>query len=445
MNRKLIYFSGILLLVTIVFFRGYHVFNTPIKDALSGEAGKIISIEGRVDTRPLVKDFTKTFVLKTNEGSYVRVNTDRFSEYKYGDTVKATGKLSLPRNFEGNGGRVFDYVNYLAKDDIYHEFKKANVIVIDEGRLTLSRILFDIKDRFLENISLVLGEPHAALAGGLVVGEKSALGKELTEDFRRAGLIHIVVLSGYNITIIATMMRKVLSFLPRSSGIVIGIISIIIFGILVGGGATVIRSCIMAVIALSGELLRKDYAVTRALFIAALVMLIHNPLILLYDPSFQLSFLATFGLIVLAGPLEKIFSFVTEKFGMRSVVASTLAAQIFVSPLILYMMGDLSIVGIFVNVIVLPFIPLTMLFVFLAGMLGFFSRYASQFAGWISHILLSYELLVVRVSARLPFAIISLPAFSIRIVWGVYVIYYAFFLWTRLLGKNSSEQLPNSD
>jgi competence protein ComEC len=421
----------------------YFAFNNPKKLALKENSGKIISFAGTITSEPLIKDFLQTFTLKTDNGDFVRVGADRYGELRYGDKVKVTGKLSAPRNFEGKGGRVFDYVNYLGKDEIYFEFKKAAVEVTqkNDGK-NLSSILFNLKKRFLDNLGRVLGEPHAALAGGLVVGEKAALGKDLIDDFRRAGLIHIVVLSGYNITIIAAMIRRMLSFLPRTAGIILGGIGIVLFGILVGGGATVVRSCIMAIIALSAELLRKDYNVARALFIAALLMLVENPLILFYDPSFQLSFLATLGLIMLSSPFEKRLGFITEKFGIRSLVASTIATQVFVSPLIFYMMGDLSLVGIFVNIVVLPFIPLTMLLVSLAGLLGFISNFLSQISGWGAHILLSYELFMVRNASALPFAVMSLPAFSLRILGGIYAIYGAIFLFAR--SREKVTKLENS-
>ena len=89
------------------------------------------------------------------------------------------------------------------------------------------------------------------------MGEKAALGKDLLNDFRTVGLIHIVVLSGFNITIVADALRRMLSRLPRVWGIVVGAIGIALFGILVGGGATVVRSCFMAGIALSANLFRR--------------------------------------------------------------------------------------------------------------------------------------------------------------------------------------------
>ncbi len=444
MSKSKINFIIAIFLLAIISARFYFALHNPQKEALKKDVGQSVLFEGRIVTEPQIKDFIQTFVLETSNGMFIKVGTDKYRKYEYGDAVQVAGKLSAPRNFASDKGRTFDYIDYLAKDGIFYEFKKARVEIVEMPEVKgdkkgilgafesisqkISGTLFSLKKQFIANLKRVLGEPHAALASGLVVGEKAALGKDLMNDFRRAGLIHIVVLSGYNITIVAVSVRRMLSFLPRTASIVLGGIGIILFGILVGGGATVARSCIMALIALSAEFLRRDYGVGRALFIAGVLMLIQNPMILFYDPSFQLSFMATLGLVLLSSPLEKKLGFITEKVGLRTLVASTLATQIFVAPLIFYMMGQLSIVGIFVNILVLPFIPITMLFVFTAGFLGFFSHPASQIAGWGSYFLLSYELVIVRFFSHLPFAAIELPAFSGWIVGGLYTIYLALFL-----------------
>jgi competence protein ComEC len=425
MQIKLVF---IFILILTICIRGYFK-NGNYSSGLQNDVGQVVTYSAKIVSEPQIKDFSKTFVVKTESGFNIKTTADKFGEYEYGDSVKVTGKLSSPQNFDGSGGRTFDYINYLGKDDIYYEFKKAQIEIIEKADpKSISVQLFRLKRNFIKNLENVLGEPHAALASGLVVGEKAALGKDLIDDFRKAGLIHIVVLSGYNITIIAAMIRRILSFLPRNTSIILGGVGIILFGILVGGGATIVRSCIMALIALLAELARRDYHVERALFLAAALMLIENPLVLLYDPSFQLSFLATLGLVMLSSPLEARFGFITEKAGIRGLLASTIATQIFVSPLIFYMMGQLSLIGIVVNILVLPFIPLTMLLVALAGILGFFSHFLSQIAGWGSYFLLSYELFMVQFFAKFPFASIEVPAFSGWIVAGFYSIYLALFL-----------------
>lgn len=423
MNKKINIIITLILLI-ILGFRFYSVFNIDHSDLVKKYSGQNIEVIGTIINEPQIKDFNQTFTVKTDE-FITRVTTDRYIEYNYGDRIKMKGKISTPRNFKSNGGRTFDYINFLLKDGIIFEMKKPNIemVGINEGNY-ISKNLFKLKQAFLLNLKRVLGEPHSALAGGLVVGEKGALGKDLIDDFRKSGLIHIVVLSGYNITIVADSIRRILSFLPRVIGIILGALGILLFGILVGGGATVVRSCIMAIIALFGSLIRRDYNVGKALFIAGVLMLIQNPLILFYDPSFQLSFLATLGLLFFSSSIESKLNFITESFGIRGLVASTLATQIFVSPYILYMMGQLSIIGIIVNILVLPIIPMTMFFVFFTGLIGFVSQNVSQFFGWVSHLLLSYELFMVRFFASLPFSSIQLPKFSFAIVIGFYLSYF---------------------
>jgi competence protein ComEC len=360
----------------------------------------------------------------------IKMKTKLYPRFHYGDTISFTGKLSVPFNFNGDTGRSFDYRNYLAKDDIFYEMKSAVVVLADSNAdWSVTSILFQLKRGFVNNLNSALGEPHSALAAGLVVGEKAALGKDLLNDFRTVGLIHIVVLSGFNITIVADALRRMLSRLPRVWGIVVGAVGIALFGILVGGGATVVRSCFMAGVALSANLFRRDYSVIRALAFAACLMLIQNPMILLHDASFQLSFLATLGLILLASPIEKRLTFIPDKFGMRGIVAATCSTQIFVSPFILWMMGQLSIIGVVVNILVLPFIPVTMLAVFLTGAGGFISPLVGQFFGWGAHLLLGYELFMVEHFARLPFAAVYLPAFSGWWVVGFYAVFLTGFVW----------------
>ncbi len=413
-----------LILIIILGFRFYSVFNINHSDLIERYSSQNIEVVGTIINEPQIKDFNQIFTVRADE-FIARVTTDRYIEYNYGDKIMMKGKISTPRNFKSNGGRTFDYINFLLKDGIIFEIKKPNIemVGINEGNY-ISKKLFKLKQEFLLNLKRVLGEPHSALAGGLVVGEKGALGKDLIDDFRKSGLIHIVVLSGYNITIVADSIRRILSFLPRVIGIILGALGILLFGILVGGGATVVRSCIMAIIALFGSLIRRDYNVGKALFIAGVLMLIQNPLILFYDPSFQLSFLATLGLLFFSSKIESKLNFITESFGIRGLVASTLATQIFVSPYILYMMGQLSIIGIIVNILVLPIIPMTMFFVFFTGLIGFVSSHVSQFFGWVSHLLLSYELFMVRFFASLPFSSIQLPKFSFAIVIGFYLSYF---------------------
>ena len=107
-------------------------------------------------------------------------------------------------------------------------------------------ILFAVKSAFMSRIQSLLPEPHSSLLGGILLGAKESLGRAVLDDFRIVGLIHIVVLSGYNVTLVAEAIMRALSFFPRAFGMAFGAGSIVLFAILTGAGATVVRASTMA-------------------------------------------------------------------------------------------------------------------------------------------------------------------------------------------------------
>lgn len=379
--------------------------------------------------------------------SKIRLKTKLYPKYYYNDEVSFSGKLLLPNNF---GMDRFDYIGYLAKDDIYFEIKSASISFLERDTVlnirenfSFSKIysyildkLFSFKRKFQIVIRKNFSEPYSALATGLLLGEKTSLGKNLIDDFRKVGLIHIVVLSGYNITIVGDMLRKMFLFLPRFWSITVGGLGIVFFGIMVGGGATVVRTCAMASIGLFAQMIRRDYSVMRSLIFVGLVMIILNPKIFLYDPSFQLSFLATLGLILLGNYFDDKLKFITEKFGIRSIVSSTLSTQFFVTPFLLYKIGQVSIVGIIVNILILPIIPVTMLMVFVTGLVGMLNFALSKPFALFAVILLKYEIFIVKFFASLPFASLNVDFFDTKITSLYYFLLVIFVLYINFKEKS---------
>jgi competence protein ComEC len=173
-----------------------------------------------------------------------------------------------------------------------------------------------------------------AQLSGLLLGAKQALGKDLLTEFSRAGVSHIVVLSGYNIAIVAETIMALLTYfsLPSLFTFIIGCISIILFTILSGGGASATRAMIMVLVALFAKKTNREYLVGRAFGFAVILMLSLNPGLLVFDPSFQLSILATIGIVFVSPIISPFISFINERFGLREIVSSTLATQIIVLP-----------------------------------------------------------------------------------------------------------------
>jgi len=400
---------------------------------LDSLVGQKISVEGIVSDEPDVREnnsrlkikFEKINGQKISFKENMIITTSHYPKYNYGDKVQIKGILKKPKNFKSNDSREFDYVSYLAKDNIHYQmfYPKVKFVSSENGNFIKEK-LFAIKNSFLGQIRKIIPEPYSSLLGGLVVGAKESLGKNLQEDFRKTGIIHIVVLSGYNVTIIAEFIMGIFSFLPSMIAMSIGAINIIFFAIMTGASATIVRASIMALFVLLARATGRVNQITRTLFLAGFLMLLQNPTILVFDPSFQLSFMATLGLIVLSPKIEKFFNFMPSKFQLKESLVAVISTQIFVLPLLLYMMGDFSLVSIPVNLLVLIFIPITMLFGFLAGMISFVNIIIALPFAYITYGLLAYELKIVEIFASLPFASFHISYFPFWMMVSIYSIYF---------------------
>jgi competence protein ComEC len=289
----------------------------------------------------------------------------------------------------------------------------------------------------MRSIESVLQEPYAGLGEGLLLGVKQAIGKDLEEIFRTSGIVHIVVLSGYNVMLVVTFVLFLLSFfLARKTRIIVGLFAIAAFALLVGLSATVVRASIMASLLLVADLLGRRYDLVRALLFAATVMVFINPYLLVYDIGFQLSFMATLGLILVAPVFE---SFVTEGFAKLSVkdfLISTVATQIAVLPLLVYHIGEVSLVAVIVNVLVLPIVPLSMLLTFFSGVVAFISVPLALPISFLAYLTLRYIIEVAAFFASLPLASIIIPPISA----GFAVLMYAVLGYIVLHFKNRKQK-----
>jgi competence protein ComEC len=221
--------------------------------------------------------------------SKIIVFTSLYPKFSYGDNVSGSGKITKPEKIESDTGLYFDYPKYLAKDKITHliYFGSLETLSFGGGNF-FTRKLISLKNIFIGSVSKTLKEPELSLAAGIIFGSQNT-SKDLVNVFRISGLSHITVLSGYNITIVAENILKILLPISRFANI-FSIVSIFLFIVLSGASSTSIRAGIMASLAILGRRFGKTYSAGRALFFALFLMVLWNPFILLYDPSFHLSF-----------------------------------------------------------------------------------------------------------------------------------------------------------
>lgn len=422
--------------------------------ALDGLTLKTIQVEGVVVSEPDVRETYTNIVLEAHsvfynnsrmprpENPQILLRVPVYPEIKYGDEVVVDGKITKPQNFAPvDGAKAFDYQSYLAKDDIYYQmyFPGVTIVSHDKGNIIAEK-LFALKRWLMQNISAHIAEPKSSLAGGITLGTKQSLGDELLQKFRDTGVAHIVVLSGYNIAVVAGVISRLVVFMPFSIRLLMSAMGIILFSVMVGGGATVVRATIMALIVIIARVLGREGDALRALVLAGALMVFVNPMILIHDVSFQLSFSATLALVTLVPVIEKYFTFISSRV-FREIIVTTFSTQIFVLPLILYHMGSVSIIGLVANIFILPVVPLAMLVVALVSIIG----WVPLIGGIVSsgaYALLAYIFFMVNFFAQIPFAAIKNVSFPL---WGFFLSYtvIAVYIFKNFPYKTFKEKKEN--
>ena len=439
---------GVLISIFILVFTfgvlRLHFSLSPAPSIFEAQVREKVSLTGIVLDEPDVREDNQKLTVKTElekQKTKILITTSRDMDFKYGDEINFEGILKKPDNFTTDQSKEFDYINYLRKDGIFYieSYPSVEIVSHRNGNFIKS-ILFDVKEKFVSKMNLVIREPESLLMGGLILGEKSSFSEALRQSFVDTGTIHIVALSGYNVTIVAEWIMKFFSlghnltgetFFPQNIGIGAGIISILLFVLMTGGSSTAIRAGVMASLALFARLIGRNYDVSRALIIAGVIMILINPFVLAFDVSFELSFIATVAVIFFTPKIEKYFLWVTFRLGLRDIVSVTTAAYIFVLPFIIYKMGNLSLVALPANILILPLIPITMIFGFLTGFTGVIWYFLSIPFGYVSYLLLHYELAVVSFFSNVPFAALPIPNFPLIIT----ILIYAYFVYM-LFGRS---------
>lgn len=402
---------------------------------LNQHLNQTLTVTALVADVPDVRENNTRLVLSVVE-SEVKIITSvsRYPEYEYGEVVQATGTLVLPKNFLTDTGREFDYQSYLALRGIFYELQYPRLERVGTGAGNpIKAVLFKARSVMIKKIEELLPEPESSLLGGILLGARQSLGDDLLGQFRRVGISHIIVLSGYNVTIVAESLIRLLAVASMRLAFSVGALGVVLFAIMTGGSASVVRASIMALLVLLARAVGRLYSINRALALAAGLMIFYNPLILLHDIGFQLSVLSTFALINLSPRVESRLSWLPNRLGLRSVVAATVATQFFVLPWLIYQIGQVSLVALPVNLLIVPLVPLTMLVGFVALVAGFVHGLAAWPAALVVRLLLKYQLLVTDIGARLPLAALDVPVVPLPAIIAVYALGCWWYLRRRVL------------
>ena len=320
----------------------------------------------------------------------------------YGDKITVTGVLEDPPEF-----KTFSYKDYLKAQGVFVLLKGEELQGVKKGRgnkilIALNRVKQHISSRITE----ALPQPHASLLSGIIYGEESSMGEEFSQHLRRTGTIHIIAVSGYNITVLISSLGVFSSLVGRCRLNIISIIFIILFMFFVGvDNIPVVRASFMGIVFMISQIFGKKRAIVILFPFTVAILLFLNPLTYKLI-SFQLSFLSTLGLVLSTDLIKGRISFIPEFF--REDVSSTFAAILFTLPVTLRNFGEVSIIAPLVNFFVLPVVPIItvygLLFVIILVLCFPVARVISPFL-WLS---LEYLIEVIRFFGGTNFAMITI-------------------------------------
>jgi len=403
-------------------------------NAITPHLGIQKTFAGQIIEPPDIKGQVARYVLNTSEvtGKNIRilVTVRRFPEFRRGETIEISGVIeSLPEEYP-------DYRVSLKRRGIAAVMSFPDIALSDPQPFSLLRLLDELKIKFEDAISSALPEPDAGFTLGILLGERASLSDDFREALARTSTSHIIALSGFNITMIALAVSWAfgLVHLSERARFFLATVVIVLFVVLVGGGASVVRAAFMGVLILVARERGRIYDVTNALVFAAVLMAFANPYILRFDLSFQLSFLATLGIILVPPLLESYIQRLPNPWGIRELLVATISAELFVYPLILWHFGTVSLVGPLANLLILPVIPHTMLLGFIVGVFAMFSAPLAWISGWALHVLVWYEFFVIKFFADFRFAAAALPKFA-SLVFAILPFWItARYVFTRFSG-----------
>lgn len=277
-----------------------------------------------------------------------------------------------------------------------------------------------LRDHIDRSVRGVLPEPHGALLAAILVGKRSSLPGDLRDDFLASGLIHVVAISGFNITLVALGVRRLAGWLIGRYSVLLAMLALPLYAVLAGGEPSVVRATLMSELILLAWLIGRDTDALTALAVAALAIVLVDPSALA-DVGFQLSFAGTLGLVVIAPGFSE---WLTARARLPRLAAEPLAvtatASLMVTPIIAHTFERLQLAAIPANLLALAapvWIMVTGAPVAVWAAAGWPFGEVLAWAAWVP---LEYLIQAARLASALPGASVPIPGFSLGHAAAVY-------------------------
>lgn len=343
---------------------------------------------------------------------------------KYGDILKIKGDLQEPP--EAKSKDEFNYRKFLRYKSIYYILYAKEKDVEFAGNKTSNYFLkfsYNLKEKLIYIIYSSLPLAEAKVLEGIMLGNYRILPEEINEHFKRTGTAHILAVSGMNVGIIALIIFLILKLFKfhRKVSAIITLIFITVFAIITGADPSIIRATFMAYVILLGYIIEYEGDLLNSLAIAGFFILLVNPFEL-FSVSFQLSFLATFGIIYYTDFITKIFPYVTK--WISEIVFATITSQIFIIPVMINTFHQVSLISVIANFFIVPVSGVVTILGFVLWILGIFSVKISVLLGGSIWLLIKIMIFIVKFLSLIPYAAISVKTINSIMLF----LYYLFFV-----------------
>ncbi len=336
--------------------------------------GQSITLDGYILENPKVTSGSQVFKLKG-----IRIVSPRVPQYSYGDRILVSGVITQ-KGFESNGRHIS-----------YFELTSSSIIS-NPNRNIFIKFVSSLRNRIFEKVRETLPSPEADLLIGIVLGDDSGFDKTTQDQFARTGLMHIVAASGTNVSIVGgAIYLSLLGVIGRRKAIIFSILGIGLYAILSGLSPSIQRAAVMGIITYFALFLGRQTYALWGLGITGFLLILINPYIV-FDIGFQLSFMATLGILLLDPLLKKVT--LLSKGILKEDFSITLAAYISLFPLLLYHFQTFTPFSLFANILVLWTIPIVTVLGGLGALIILVSNFLAVPVLWVVYPLLHYILIV---------------------------------------------------
>lgn len=416
---------------------------TPQSVWLLAEAGDV-TLRGTVLTDPKRTDAGQQVIIQTqatythgaarDSNGRVLLQLPSYPEFHYGQQLLVIGRLQQPRTAERPG--EFDYRAYLVRKGILVLMRDPLVQVLpgEHGNPALRRLL--AFRTYCQHLLLrELPEPQASLAVGILLGLQASIPDEIYATFSVTGTSHILVVSGWNFTIVAMILAGLATRLRlgRGTTFTLSMLALWSYAFFVGANAAVLRAAVMASLVVLARSTSRRTEPWTLLTTACWALTLHDPNTL-WDLGFQLSALATASLFAFGRPVEMwLMRCPPLRWGMlvwvTEALTATLAAQILALPIILYQFGNLSLIAPLANILIVPVVPYAMLLGSIALVAGMVSLSLGQWLALAVWLPLTWLTEGARLLAQVPWAAVQLPPFPLWLLLSYYAIVGGWWGW----------------